>query len=721
MAGRMRPVVVRHTVPAANRSTILGGLPEGVTIQPARTRRPWRRAGAHGLALALVVAAVGLIVPGTSNAFTWGLPASTLSTVATTAQAAQVAVAPDGTTTVVWSQTNPTESSSTVIMAATRLRGQAGFGAPQRISGPALGAHVEPKIAVGPDGTAVVVWKEGGIDEIFATTRAAGQTSFPDDAPQLLYPASGSLVLSPDVAAAPDGSFTAVWVAGTTVMAATRLAGETGFSGSPDLLGTGDGVELPRLAAAPDGSIVAVWTGVTAGVGATQTRTRPAGQRAFGPSTTLSTSTGDARAPEVAAGEDGQVTVVWSAGWGGQIWSATRMTPASAFGAPVPVPAIIGLSPQVVVAPNGETTVVWNENLQTIRSSTRAPGESTWGPAEVVGTAGNPSPGDPPTGRVDDPSVAVARDGRITVFWIDSGNYPLITSIFSATRAGGAAAWSSPTQLDPGAGPGNPPTPAPMGVVAPDGSVTAVWRSVVDPSPGAATPNMIIKTAGTEATSYTVTVATAGDGSGTVGSRPTGIDCGATCTASIPLSTPLALTAQAAAGSSFAGWGGACAGTSSTCTVSVLGDRSVTATFTRNPATAGPSAARRPLKVKTGTSRNGAAVTSGVVPDSATRVVQTVAQIGARRAKTRTVRCSITRADGVRTFRCRVTLAAGRWRLTTKAMAGSVVVAQSVRKVTVRARKPAALTGASTRLSPLTVLVAVPSATPAVRSPASTR
>lgn len=154
-----------------------------------------------------------------------------------------------------------------------------------------------------------------------------------------------------------------------------------------------------------------------------------------------------------------------------------------------------------------------------------------------------------------------------------------------------------------------------MIAVAPDGSATAVWRSAVNPALSASAPNnRIIKTASTDATSYTVTAATAGTGSGTVSSSPTGIDCGATCTASFRLSTPLVLTAQPAAGSSFAGWGGACSGTSSTCTVSVLGDRSVTATFTLNPAVSrqrdtaaiGRTRKRTPTQVATPVSTTGA-------------------------------------------------------------------------------------------------------------------
>ncbi|HXK10020.1 MAG TPA: VCBS repeat-containing protein, partial [Vicinamibacteria bacterium] len=77
---------------------------------------------------------------------------------------------------------------------------------------------------------------------------------------------------------------------------------------------------------------------------------------------------------------------------------------------------------------------------------------------------------------------------------------------------------------------------------------------------------------------YTLTVTKAGTGTGTVTSSPAGISCGATCSASYNSGTAVTLTASPAAGSTFAGWSGACTGTS-TCTVTMSSAQSVTATF----------------------------------------------------------------------------------------------------------------------------------------------
>jgi uncharacterized repeat protein (TIGR01451 family) len=78
--------------------------------------------------------------------------------------------------------------------------------------------------------------------------------------------------------------------------------------------------------------------------------------------------------------------------------------------------------------------------------------------------------------------------------------------------------------------------------------------------------------------SYQLDVAKAGTGSGTVSSSPTGVSCGSDCTESYTSGTVVTLTAAAQSGSSFAGWSGACSGTG-TCSVTMTGAKSVTATF----------------------------------------------------------------------------------------------------------------------------------------------
>ena len=71
----------------------------------------------------------------------------------------------------------------------------------------------------------------------------------------------------------------------------------------------------------------------------------------------------------------------------------------------------------------------------------------------------------------------------------------------------------------------------------------------------------------------------AGTGSGTVTSNDGLISCPGTCSATYDSGTVVVLTAAAASGSTFGGWSGSCTGPSTTCTVTMSGARSVTATF----------------------------------------------------------------------------------------------------------------------------------------------
>ena len=85
--------------------------------------------------------------------------------------------------------------------------------------------------------------------------------------------------------------------------------------------------------------------------------------------------------------------------------------------------------------------------------------------------------------------------------------------------------------------------------------------------------------------SFKLTVSKGGNGSGTVTSSPSGIDCGPTCAADFSPGTQVTLTPAGTSGSTFGGWsGGGCSG-SGNCTVTMNADTAVTAIF--DPAQSG--------------------------------------------------------------------------------------------------------------------------------------
>jgi len=92
---------------------------------------------------------------------------------------------------------------------------------------------------------------------------------------------------------------------------------------------------------------------------------------------------------------------------------------------------------------------------------------------------------------------------------------------------------------------------------------------------------------------YALTVAKAGTGTGTVTAYPgvgRGINCGSVCTEKYLVGTHVSLNVSPDANSTFDGWSGACAG--DTCSATMDGDKTVTATFGLTPDfTVSPAAA----------------------------------------------------------------------------------------------------------------------------------
>ncbi len=87
---------------------------------------------------------------------------------------------------------------------------------------------------------------------------------------------------------------------------------------------------------------------------------------------------------------------------------------------------------------------------------------------------------------------------------------------------------------------------------------------------------------------FTLNVSTVGTGKGNVSSTPSGIACGSAgtdCTETYAANTQVTLSATPNSGSSFAGWSGACSGSSSTCTVTLDQARTVQASFTATTTT----------------------------------------------------------------------------------------------------------------------------------------
>ena len=151
----------------------------------------------------------------------------------------------------------------------------------------------------------------------------------------------------------------------------------------------------------------------------------------------------------------------------------------------------------------------------------------------------------------------------------------------------------------------------------------------------------------TTGTTFALNVTMGGTGSGSVSSSPAGIACPSACSANFTSGTVVTLTETAAAGSTFAGWSGACSGTGS-CGVTMSAAESVTATF---------NSSSSPAVTLTPTSLNFGAVATGV-----TSPIRTVTLKNSGKATLTITAITITgtnSADFPETSTCTSSLAAG--------------------------------------------------------------
>ncbi len=520
------------------------------------------------LAVALAFAA-GLItlVSATSVAAPqgpWVLPAADVSVPGQDADAPELAVGPDGSATVVWTRDG---ASDDTLKVASRPPGGA-FGAPVDLTGSFVDA-AGPAVAIGSDGTTTVAWlqSDGSNQVVKAATRPPGGVF--QNLTTLSQP--GQDAANPRIAIAADGTATAVWQrsdgANQVIQAATRPPGGT-FAVAEDLSEPGQDAFLPQIAFDPDGTSTVVWRRSNGSNQIAQATTRPAGG-SFGPAENLSQAgQGVAGGPSIAIAANGDTTVVWARSNGSNnIAQAVTRPDGGAFSTAVDLSAV-GAStffPGVTAAPDGTTTAVWlrfgTDNVT--QAATMPPGGTFGAPVDLSGSGV----------KSFDPKVASGPDGTTTVVWRTAFENP--QTIQASTRPPGGqfglpvVVSAEEEFLD---------SYSPQVAVGPDGAATAVWLGT---RVGDLTYEPI-QSASTQQPSPLVEIERTGSGSGSVTSTPAGIDCGLDCAENFLSYTEVTLTATPESGSVLAGWGGACEGTAgNSCSVTVLEAVNATASFDR--------------------------------------------------------------------------------------------------------------------------------------------
>ncbi|HEX5527690.1 MAG TPA: glycosyl hydrolase [Solirubrobacterales bacterium] len=273
-------------------------------------------------------------------------------------------------------------------------------------------------VAVAADGTATVVWSArqgGGTFQVFARRIAPDGT--PERAQQLSAP--GQDALDPQVAVAPDGTATVAWTRsdGSSFLVQARRISPDGTpeESTKNLSTTGQSSYEPQLAVAPDGTATVVWKRFDGAHYLVQER-RIAGdgtrEETFH---TLSEPKQDAAEPQVGVAEDDTATVVWSRFDGSDsIVQARQIAPSGEPGASTASLSAVGesaIQPRVAVAAEGAATVVWN----------RFDGADWIVQAQRLSAAGLPTGGTENLSAAGqsaaEPQIAAEASGKATVAW----------------------------------------------------------------------------------------------------------------------------------------------------------------------------------------------------------------------------------------------------------------------------------------------------------------
>ncbi|MDX6634887.1 MAG: hypothetical protein QOF06_1090 [Solirubrobacterales bacterium] len=233
----------------------------------------------------------------------------------------QVDVAPDGTATVVWRRFDGFHPLVQVRRIAPDGTSEESS---QRLSESGQDA-VEPDVAVAPDGTATVVWSRfDGSESIVQERRVEPDGTLVATAN---LSAVGENAIEPQVELGPGGGATVVWTrfdGSNWVIQGQRLSAAGVAEGAVfNLSASGRSAAEPQLAVDSDGVATVVWDRFDGSNFVVQARRIDAGGALLAGPANLSTAGRDAADPQVAAASEGGATVVWSRFDGGN-WIVQR-------------------------------------------------------------------------------------------------------------------------------------------------------------------------------------------------------------------------------------------------------------------------------------------------------------------------------------------------------------------------------------------------------------
>jgi hypothetical protein len=320
----------------------------------------------------------------------------------------------------------------------------------------------EPAVAAAPDGSVTALWPriaDGRITYVSAARPAGGAWTAPHT---LDAQVSGSSAL--DVVAGPDGTTTAAWIASVganqAIRTATRAPGGA-WSAPQSISDDVRSSEQIDLAAGPDGTVAAIWRRYDSSRWIVQARVRPAGGT-WGPVADLSATGQDANGPRIALDGQGTAHAIWSRSNGSRTIAQVSAKPAGggwSAAQSLSGPGFNAGNTQIAVSPAGDAVVAWTRGTTpTSAQAATRPAGGAWSTIHDLSVAGR---------TAAEPQVGIDAAGNATVLW---GEEDGVWRVRAATRPAGGA-WSAATTISDTSRSAFAPTLA----VQPDGAAVAGW------------------------------------------------------------------------------------------------------------------------------------------------------------------------------------------------------------------------------------------------------
>jgi hypothetical protein len=411
------------------------------------------------VAVAFALLCVGMIPASALDASSWSSTVN-VSAAGQQADTPQIVAASDGSVAAVW------EGSAASIQASRSTDRGASWATPVPLS--TSGQNAFPHIVTAPNGLLIAVWERssGGTNTVQASRSVDGSSW---SGPVALATFGGEPA-SPQIAAAPNGTITAIWQGQSSVIQTSQSVDGAAWTTPVQISTGGESATSPQIASAPDSSLTAVWSSFDGSKYIVQSShsmdgsgwSAPvalsvSGQNAMGAHlavgsggaisvdwarfdgsnyvvqsnhstnngltwtapATLSATGQDAGSPQIALASDGSLTTVWDSYNGvNHIVQSSHSSDGSAWGTPVGLstPGQDAISPQIVAGPDSAVTAVWTSGT-IVQASHSANSGASWDAVVDVSNVGQVAAA---------PQLAAASDGVVSAVWSyssDSTNY----------------------------------------------------------------------------------------------------------------------------------------------------------------------------------------------------------------------------------------------------------------------------------------------------------